>query len=143
MTLDLYIHSFDVVYNTDIQQEINKFPVIFPDTVTVLANSILNIDMKLRVNLFCPLQGRFPAGPIVVPDESIINTPLIYLLPGMPIGDGKYASDLYIPVRNLSNTNYVITSGTSLFNIINGTNYPMIVKQVSDDHLTMELKSVE
>jgi len=140
---ELYIHSFDVTYVTDPDAEVNKLAVIFPDNVTVPANSVVNIDMKLRINLFYPNQSRFTCGPTVVPNTDIINTSLIYLLPGMPIDDGDYASDLYIPVRNLSGTDYNIVAGTSLFNLVAGGLQLMRIKQVADDHMTMEIPPVE
>lgn len=137
--VDLYYHSFDVEYDTDADETVNNMPVLFPDDVTVPAYSIVNIDMKIRVNLFCLSQLRFVSGLNVVPNRDILNTPLIYLLPDMPVNDGTYAIDLYIPVRNLSDVDYDIVAGTSLFSLINGANKLMHLRSVPDDHLTMEL----
>ena len=83
-----------------------------------------------RIREIVKEQGNFPAGSNLAPYA------IRYF-------DGDYASDLYIPVRNLSGTDYNITAGTSLFSLVNGTGTPMKVKQVADDHLTMELRPTE
>ncbi len=137
-TIDnLYIHSFNVVYTTDPNTELHSFPLIFPETVLVPANSLLNIDMKLRVNLFCPYIPAFSCAAIVSPDVSLINTPLIYALPGFPIYDDGYATDLFIPVRNLSSNDYEIIAGTILFNIHASSGDKFTVIEVPTEHVSM------
>ena len=136
--LDLYIHSFDVTYTTNLDFTF-FFPVIFPDNVTVPANSLVNIDMKLRVNLFSNELMSYLPNIFVVPNDNLVNTPLIQALTGKPVNDGVYAADLFIAVRNVSNNSYTIPSGTSLFNIYTGLDEPMVIHQVTEDHLTMEV----
>lgn len=64
-------------------------PVLFPEDVTVPANSTVSIDMKLRVNMFSTLQLRYAYAVIVVPNKKLMNTPLMYTLSGIPINDGE------------------------------------------------------
>lgn len=141
--LDLYMHSFDVTYNTIPNEGYYFLPVVFPEAVTVPANSVVNIDMKLRVNMFSTTSMRYAAAVTVVPNKELLNTPLIYTLSGMPVNDGEYASDLFIAVRNMSNTDYDIPAHSSLFSIMHGGCLMFEIHQVSDEHMTMELRPVE
>lgn len=138
----LYIHSFSVNYNTNPNDKILSFPLIFPDTVTVPANSLLNIDMKLKVNLFCPCIPSFSRAALISPSAELINTPLVYALPGSLVYNNGYSTDIHIPVRNISNVDYEITSGTSLFNITTQSGELFVIKEVDESHVSMEIPQV-
>lgn len=140
---DFYFHSFDVVYDVEQNEVMNSFPLIFPDDVTIPANSVVNVDMKIRVNLFCLGQMRFVPAIIVVPNIGVASTPLMNMLCGAPINDGEYAVDLHLYIRNLSDVDVDITAGDSLFSIIHGAHQQMKVKSVAEDDMTMELRPVE
>lgn len=136
----LYMHSYIVDYSTDPTIEFHIFPLIFPETINVPANSLVNIDMKLRINLFCPYIPEFSCAAAIGSSNELINTPLVYALAGSLIYNNGHATNLNIPVRNISNTDYEIVAGTSLFNIYTQHGEKFVVKQVDEDHLSMVLE---
>lgn len=141
---DLYYHSFDVEYVTDPEVSVNHLDLVFPTDVVVPANSLVDIDMKIRVNLFLYCCSEFNYKLFVTPKQELTSTPLMYAVPGMSVLDGQYASDLFIQVRNLSNTDYTITAGSSLFCLTADTDLnPLYAISVPEDHISMELKPVD
>lgn len=134
----LYIHSYDLEYTSDPSVDVNFYNIMFPDDIIIPANTAVNVDMKIRIAVYCPMKSSRVYGLAAIPTTDIINTPLIQAIGCSSLTTINTATDLFIPVRNVSDSDYTITSGTILFSLSFQQYHDMSVRIVDIDHLMMQ-----
>jgi dUTPase len=134
---ELYLSSSDLTYTSNDDEVVQFYNVYCPDDIVVPANSVVNINMKIRIAAYCPAMDKRVYGVSALPTENILLTPLMHAI-GCTSLSSEGATDLYVPVRNVSDSDYTITTGDNLFRLVFMQYQPMKVYIVDPDHIMME-----
>jgi len=138
-TPTLYIYSSsELEYSSNPAEDVYYYEIKIPEEIVLPANSVVNIDMKLRICMYCPNTDNRMYGVSVIPTNSIITTPLVHALGCTSMTNSTGAVDLFIPLRNVTDTAYTISSGTALLQFMFKQYDPFRVRFVESDHIMME-----
>jgi hypothetical protein len=114
----LYLYSYQEEYTSDPSELVYSYDIVFPDDVTIPANSVVDVEFKVRMALYCPNANSKICGLAILPKHDIINTPLIHALGCLSYTDTTGATDIFVPIRNVTDTDYDVTAGTCLFTCV-------------------------
>jgi dUTP pyrophosphatase len=104
----------------------------FPKTISIppvkISAQPTIVELDVRARLF---NGSEYIGYYLVPRSSIAKTPLIFAN-SIGIIDPGYTGILKVPLHNLSDNNYTVEEGTSLFQIVAPNGLPFDVDLINN-----------
>jgi hypothetical protein len=133
--IQLYIYSPVITYTSNPNNLVTEFPVQFPTDVVIPANTCVNVDMQAVIGLFSPNLMVRVQGIAAVSTLDIINTPLVQAVGCASLSTYDAPTELSIPIRNVTDTDYTILANTTLFTLVANQYQPMRVYVVDVDHM--------
>lgn len=131
---EVYLNTTGYSYlNTS--EPTNCYELYFPDNITIPAGSMVDVDMKIKINLLSPNLGPIK-GMTLLARNNIKNTPLILVSSEIQHqGTVDYTAQLLkVPLRNISAVDYNITAGDNLLCLMVKQYFPFHVYVVNPEH---------